>query len=60
MRVRTAGALPADCTAAQQPAETWRCFTAPTVAPFVRSPLFVLQSQFDHFQLSAMAHIPCS
>jgi hypothetical protein len=54
-------ALPDDCVAAQQSgAEAWRCFTAPTVAPFIKSPLFVLQSQFDHFQLSAMGKIPCA
>lgn len=54
------GALPEDCTLAHSAAEAWRCFTAPTIAPYIKSPLFVLQSQFDHFQLSAMARIPCA
>ena len=31
----------------------WRCFTAPTLlgGGYVKAPLFVLQSQFDHFQV---------
>jgi hypothetical protein len=53
-------ALPTDCTTTHSGKDAWRCFTAPTVAPFVKSPLFVLQSQFDHFQLSAMGKIPCA
>jgi hypothetical protein len=62
------GALNQQCVEAQnkvRPTENssgWRCFTAPTLlnGGFVQAPLFVLQSQFDHFQLSAMASIPCA
>ena len=48
------GALDAKCVAAHPPPQAWRCFTAPTMQPYIAAPLFVLQSQFDHFQLSAM------
>lgn len=49
------GALSKTCTSAQSsPTEQWRCFTVPTLLPYIASPLFVLQSQFDHFQLQAM------
>ena len=46
------GALNAKCTAAQAAGEAWKCFTVPTLHSYLQSPLFVLQSQFDHFQLS--------
>lgn len=64
------GYLNAKCVAAQEASAAaaasastaWKCFTAPTLLDggYISSPLFVLQSQFDHFQLSAMAHIQCS
>ena len=54
------GSLDSRCLEAH-PREGRRCFTATTLVPaFVQSPLFVLQSQFDHFQLSAMAQISCA
>jgi hypothetical protein len=52
--------LPSSCTSAQPSDHAWTCFTVPTLQPFVQAPLFVLQSQFDHFQLSAMAGISCA
>jgi hypothetical protein len=35
--------------------EPWRCFTAEKIIPFVQSPLFVINTAFDHFQLSHFA-----
>jgi len=52
--------LPSGCTSEQPSDLAWKCFTVPTLQPFVQTPLFVLQSQFDHFQLRAMAGISCA
>ena len=54
------GALSAECRAAQRSGEEWRCFMAAVATPFVRAPLFVWQSKFDHFQLSAFLCVDCS
>jgi len=48
----TASALPA-CLAAYGSSESWKCFFAQYVAPFVQSPLFALQSMYDAYQTSA-------
>ena len=40
-------------TASPDPERCCRCFFAQFVAPFVESPLFALQSQFDAYQTSA-------
>ena len=54
------GALSQACRAAQQPGEEWRCFMAAVATPFVKAPLFVWQSKFDHFQLSAFLSVDCA
>jgi hypothetical protein len=54
------GALSADCTAAQRAGDEWRCFMASVATPFVQAPLFMWQSKFDHFQLSAFLSADCS
>jgi len=54
------GALSAECRAAQGAGEEWRCFMAAVATPFVHAPLFVWQSKFDHFQLSAFLSVDCS
>ena len=54
------GALSADCKAAQGTENEWRCFMAATVTPYVKAPLFIWQSKFDHFQLSAFLSVDCS
>ena len=55
------GSLSPECRAAQGGAGSeWRCFMAQVATPFVRAPLFVWQSKFDHFQLSAFLSVDCS
>jgi hypothetical protein len=54
------GALSAECRAAQGAGDEWRCFMAAVATPFVRAPLFIWQSKFDHFQLSAFLSVDCS
>jgi hypothetical protein len=54
------GALSAECRAAQRAGEEWRCFMAAVATPYVKAPLFVWQSKFDHFQLSAFLSVDCA
>ena len=54
------GALSAECRAAQGAGSEWRCFMAAVATPYVKAPLFVWQSKFDHFQLSAFLSVDCS
>lgn len=54
------GALSAECKAAQRPGEEWKCFMAAVATDFVRAPLFIWQSKFDHFQLSAFLSVDCA
>ena len=51
-------ALSAACKAAHA-GEEWKCWLAPSAAPFVRQPLFVVQSRFDEFQLRCLLGLPC-
>ena len=44
------GALKPECKAAF-PDAPWRCFMAPHMQPFIRTPFFMLQSKFDFWQL---------
>ena len=50
--------LSAACKAAHV-GEEWKCWLAPYAAPFVRQPLFVVQSRFDEFQLRCLLGLPC-
>eukprot|EP01050_Picozoa_sp_SAG11_P006549 SAG11_NODE_511_length_8847_cov_3.611911_10_plen_194_part_00 len=50
----SAGVPPACLVHYRSLGEGWRCFFAQYAAPFVQSPLFALQSQFDAYQTSAM------
>lgn len=51
--------LPAACKAAFPVDEAWRCWMAPYVAPYVREPIFAVQSRFDEFQLQCLLAVPC-
>jgi hypothetical protein len=53
------GALSPECRAAQG-GEEWRCFMAQVATPYVRAPLFVWQSKFDHFQLTDFLSVDCA
>ena len=39
--------------------EEWKCWMAPYAAPFVREPVFAVQSRFDEFQLQNLLGLPC-
>lgn len=54
------GALSAECRAAQAVGDEWRCFLAAVATPFVKAPLFVWQSLYDHFQLRAFLSVDCA
>ena len=45
------GALKPDCAAAF-PSEPWKCFMAPYMQRFIRTPFFMMQSKFDWWQLT--------
>ena len=51
--------LLSDCKAAQISGEEWRCFLAPVAFPFIKQPIFALQSRFDEYQLMANFRLPC-
>lgn len=73
--VNASGVLSAACQAAQAPGAAtavptpggaerptpgpWNCMTAATAVEYVESPLFILQSAFDHFQLGSMLALDC-
>ena len=40
----------AGCLAAHGPADAWKCLFGANVAPFVKTPIFVLNSKYDTFQ----------
>lgn len=50
--------LSAKCKAAHA-GEEWKCWMAPYAAPFVREPIFAVQSRFDEFQLQCLLGLPC-
>jgi hypothetical protein len=55
----SSGSVNAACLDAQDPTEAYHCIIAPFAEPHVKSPLFLLQSKFDHFQLNAEAGLRC-
>jgi len=73
--VNASGSLSAKCQAAQTatarsavpavggaevpPPGPWNCIVAATAERYVETPLFFLQSRFDHFQLGAELALPC-
>ena len=57
MDMRQSPSLSADCFEAYA-SEPWRCFLAPHLLPFVRTPLFVLHSLYDSWQMTQTLQIP--
>jgi hypothetical protein len=53
LQQNTSAGVPPACLAHYAPEEQWRCFFAQYAAPFVKAPLFALQSQYDAYQTSA-------
>lgn len=55
----SSGGVNQACRQAHSADDWWRCTLAPTAAPFARSPLFFLQSMYDHWQLLEEGGIAC-
>ncbi len=51
-------AVDADCSAHYGEKNAWRCLFGATVAQYVQTPLFVLNSKFDTWQASAIVGAP--
>eukprot|EP00579_Thalassiosira_antarctica_P018921 CAMPEP_0201967870 /NCGR_PEP_ID=MMETSP0904-20121228/12425_1 /ASSEMBLY_ACC=CAM_ASM_000553 /TAXON_ID=420261 /ORGANISM="Thalassiosira antarctica, Strain CCMP982" /LENGTH=405 /DNA_ID=CAMNT_0048515419 /DNA_START=32 /DNA_END=1246 /DNA_ORIENTATION=+ len=47
------------CLAAAAPGEDWKCLMAPYLAPYITSPLYVMNSPFDSFSTSAILWAQC-
>jgi hypothetical protein len=51
------GMLYPQCLAQWPVSEGWRCFMAQYVAPFIQTPLFMIQSYHDSYQVGAIAQV---
>lgn len=47
------------CLDAYPKAEHWKCLMAPYIAPFLKTPVFVMNSAFDAYQLPNILGTPC-
>lgn len=47
-----------DCTAAQKPGEEYKCFTAHVAYHYVKTPLFIMENNYDSNQLTAQGKLP--
>lgn len=55
------GILPADCVAAQEADQWWACFSVHKQYPYIKTPVFVVENQFDTNQIfSSAGHVPKS
>ena len=53
------GVFSADCMAAQPAGQWWACFSVHKQYPYVKTPVFVIENQFDTSQIyAADGHIP--
>ena len=59
MNMINSPSLSADCFKAYE-TEPWRCFLAPNLLPFVRTPLFMLHSLYDSWQMTQTQQLPTS
>jgi hypothetical protein len=57
--VTGAGTTNAACLAHYPSDEAWRCLMAPYILPFVRTPIFVMNSAYDAYQLSNILQDSC-
>jgi hypothetical protein len=55
----TAGALSPACLAHFGDAEAHKCFMAPHMYPFIKTPLFVFNSKFDGWQMGNVLQVGC-
>jgi hypothetical protein len=56
----TSGASNADCVSRYQGSnEEWKCFYAPYTLPFIKNPIFVLNSLYDIIQLHCNYQLDC-
>jgi hypothetical protein len=47
------------CLADQKAGEKWKCLLAPYIAPYVKTPIFVMNSAYDAYQLGAILGTAC-
>jgi hypothetical protein len=52
--------VPANCQAAVGKGKEWRCMFGAVVAPFVKLPLFIVNSKYDSWQQVAILEVNCS
>ena len=52
------GVFPAACVADQKPGEWWACNTVHKLYKYIKTPLFVLESQYDTNQIFAQEQAP--
>lgn len=57
--VTGSGGTNAKCLAAQAPGEAWKCLMAQYIAPHIVTPLFVMNSLYDAWQMSNVLNTPC-
>jgi hypothetical protein len=54
------GLFPAACVADQKPGEWWACSSVHTLYKYIKTPLFVIESQYDTNQIFAQEQAPKS
>eukprot|EP00936_MAST-01D_sp_MAST-1D-sp1_P002677 g2677.t1 len=47
------------CLAAQKAGEEWRCLMAPYLVPFIKTPLYIMNSAYDAWQMRNILDTPC-
>lgn len=60
-RFNCSGSVNSGCIAAySNPADQWRCYTAPYTLPFIKTPLFIMNSLADQWQAGNIMGLPCN
>jgi hypothetical protein len=58
--VTGSGGTNAACLAAYPVSEQWKCLMAPYITPFLKTPVFVMNSAFDAYQLPSILFTKCT
>ena len=53
------GGTNAACLAALPTNDHWKCLMAPYLVQYIKTPLFVMNSEYDAYQLPNIAFLPC-
>lgn len=57
--MQNVSALNDACLMQYQDGESWRCFMAPYVLPYIQTPLFIVQALYDSWQSSNIVGLDC-